>query len=192
MGFGVVAGIWFLFISLTVLSVALEGGRPLATTHLTQGVGPDAQVLPVQSTGGFDPVGVVFVGGEAVCYGGKTAQAFVNLVRGCKGTRPMRHGAGARVYNEASGYINSLIGFDVAEAMSTVGAVRTVVMLPGALGRALAKVITWDYVFLEGVVFGVPLVYMKYLFLYPLSGAFVLTLFLAFLGVFQGIARLFR
>ncbi|KKL21586.1 hypothetical protein LCGC14_2443970, partial [marine sediment metagenome] len=48
-----------------------------------------------------------------------------------------------------------------------------------------------DYSYLEGTLWTVPLVYIKIILFYPLSGAFMISFIIMMVNVFMGVARLF-
>ena len=78
--------------------------------------------------------------------------------------------------NEAPGVINTLVGFDITSAFSDGGIIglakgiyTSAKNLPAFLS-AVARMVMWDYSFLDG-----GFVYIKYLILYPLSAGMVLS-----------------
>ena len=166
------------FVSLGLLNAILEGNTGLASTNLTATLSEDATTMSVQRTQGFTGSGVLVVGDEKLCFTGSTANTFTGLTRGqqCRSdSAAASHAAGQRVYSESPGVINVLVGFDIASAYSdgglfgfVKGTVKSVANLP-AFMQAVAKMIAWDYRFLDG-----EYVYVKYLLLYPLSAGMVL------------------
>ena len=85
------------------------------------------------------------------------------------------HLAGRRVYSEAPGMFNEIIGFDIAASFSEggfSGAIRGIVStirIAPEFIFILARMIMWDFSFLTG-----PYVYVRYLILGALSGGLVL------------------
>ena len=85
------------------------------------------------------------------------------------------HLAGRRVYSEAPGMFNEIIGFDIASNFSEggfSGAIRGVVStirLAPEFIFILGRMIMWYFSFLTG-----PYVYVRYLILGALSGGLVL------------------
>lgn len=188
--FAVIIGIMTLFIVGTVLSFSVEGEFGIAATNLTTTIDADDTTLIVASTTGFLAADFLIIGEEQICYTGTTATTFTSLVRGCNGTEASNHVAGSRVFNEGSGIVNSLIGFNIAEASSTTGILKVPFML-NTIYNSLAKIVSWDYSYLEGTLWTIPLVYVKFIFFYPLSGAFIIGLVFMLINIFMGVARIF-
>ena len=70
----------------------------LVSTYITATVSASATSFDVVSTAAFASSGVVYLGQEAIAYGGKTATAFTSCTRGAFGSTPTRH-----LYDEAAG-----------------------------------------------------------------------------------------
>jgi len=190
--FAAVAGLTFTFVIMQIISFNVEGYGGLAATSLTSTIALDAATVPVTTTSGFLTPDYIVIGDEAICYTTLTASSFTSLTRGCRDTEAQSHVAGARVYNETTSVMNEVVGFNIAETMSTSGAIRTITMVPRALLHAVPRLVMWDYSYLEGDLFGAfPLVYIKYLFLYPLSAGFLMAFIILTINVFMGIARVF-
>ena len=127
---------------------------------------------------------------EIMCYTSKTDTTLSGISRGKRCaenakivTAVTEHAAGRRVYAEASGLFNTIIGFDIASNFSdgglvgTVkGVVKTVFAAPEFIA-VLARMVLWDFDFLTG-----PYVYVKYLVLGALSAGLVLGGFKLALG----------
>lgn len=183
------AGLTTLFVSLTFLSFIVdEGISGLVTTTLSASVTKDATTLLVTSTSGFLAVDYVFVESEKICHTGKTATSLTGLTRGCRGSKASTHSQGSRVYNETTGVLNEIVGYNVAEVMSTAGPFKAITLVPSMLGHAIPKLIGWDYAYLEGDLFGLPLAYLKYFILYPISAAFSIGLLVILINIFMGVA----
>jgi hypothetical protein len=116
--FAVIIGIMTMFIVGTILSFSTEGEFGIAATNLTTTINSSGTTLVVDSTTGFLAADFVIIGEEQICYVGITATTFTNLTRGCNNTKASNHVSGSRVFNEGSGIVNSLIGFNIAEASS--------------------------------------------------------------------------
>jgi hypothetical protein len=69
---------------------------PLATTTLTSSINSSVTTIPVTSTTGFSPNGVISINGEQITYSGKNATNFTGCVRGYQST-PAAHSNGATV-----------------------------------------------------------------------------------------------
>jgi hypothetical protein len=191
--FAVAAGFTMAFVMMQIISFNVEGQGGLAATSTTSTISiTEVSVINVTSTGGFLSVDYVVIGSEIICHTGRTGTTFTGLTRGCRDTDAQTHAAGVRVYNETTSVMNQVIGFNIAETMSTSGPIRVVIMVPRALMHAVPKLIQWDYSYLEGDLLGTfPLAYFKYIVLYPLSGAFIMGFAVIMINVFMGIARIF-
>ncbi len=179
----------FVFVNMTIISFALEGEAGLAATRLSSDITSTASTMEVITTSGFLSADYVFIGNEIICYTGLTATSFTGLSRGCKSTTADSHATAAKVFNETTGVINQAVGFNLAEAMSTAGFIKTITLAPGALFHAVPKLVMWNYSYLEGDLFEFPLAYIKYMILWPLSAGFVITFTMMMINVFMGIAR---
>ena len=189
--FAVITGIMTLFVIGTILSFSVEGEFGIAATSLSTTVDKDDTTVVVADTTGFLTTDFIIIGEEYLCYTGKTATTFTGVTRGCQDSEAEGHASGVSVYSEGSSVINTLIGFNIAEAMSTAGIIRVPFMLASAIPRTFAKIIMWDYSYLEGTLWTIPLVYTKIILFYPLSGAFMLSFIIMMINIFMGVARLF-
>ena len=189
--FAVITGIMTLFIVGTILSFSMEGEFGIAATSLTTTLDEDDTTVVVGDTTGFLTIDFIVIGTEHLCYTGKTGTTFTGVTRGCQDSEAEGHAAGVSVYNDGSNVVNTLIGFNIAEAMSTAGVIRVPFMLASTIPRTFAKIITWDYSYLEGTLWSIPLVYVKFILFYPLSGAFMISFIMMMINVFMGVARLF-
>ncbi len=177
----------FTFTAMTMLSFMLEGNLGLASTDLTAPISSTATTIPVNSTDGFLASDFIFVNNEIICYSSKTATTFVvtgspGSGRGCRDTDASSHATNARAYNEATGLINQVAGFNIAQTASTAGPIDVVWKLPKSIVGTFVKSVMWDFSFLTGSG-----VYIKYLFLYPLSAGFIFALIMATFQAFRGI-----
>jgi hypothetical protein len=184
------AGFSFAFIALTIISFMVEGQGGLAATRLTTDLSKTATTAIVASTNGFLAADLIRISDEYILYTGKTSTTFTGLIRGDNNTTAGGYTSGTRVYNRSTSVVNQMLGFNVSEAMSTVGPVDTVKLLKNFFFESLPKIIMWNYSFLEGELYTIPLAYFKYM-LYPLSIGFIITMFTSLISIFFGIARLF-
>lgn len=191
--FAVSAGFIMAFVMMQIISFNVEGQGGLAATSTTNTLSStEVGAINVASTSGFLTNDYVVIDSEIICHTGRTGTTFTGLTRGCQETSAQSHAAGTRVYNEATSVVNQVVGFNIAETMSSSGPIRVVIMVPRALMHAVPKLIQWDYSYLEGQLLGTfPLAYYKYIILYPLSGAFIIGFAVIMINVFMGIARLF-
>lgn len=173
---------FFAFTSMAIISFVVEGQSAFAATRLTTAIDLEDTSITVTTTSGFLDSDCLFLSNEVVCYSSKTATTFDGLTRGDRDTRAISHAAGTRTYNDASGLLNQVLGFNVQQTLSRAGAIQAVVQLPFALLKAFARVITWDFSYLEG-----PAVYIKYIILYPLSIGFTVSLVQMTLQTFRSL-----
>lgn len=172
----------FVYASAILLSFAMDGSTGYGAVDLMVDLDDTTTAsLTVRSTGNFLSSDLLFVDDEIICYSGKTSTTFTGLTRGCSGpgekkTSPKAHSSGTRVYSEPAGIINALVGFNLLSTLSEdgwlVGGLKVAFSLPGAMTRSFTKLVMWDFAYLEG-----PMVYFKYLFLWPLSAGFVFMVF---------------
>ena len=171
----------FAYIALTVLSFTLEGETGLASTIVTTAIEKPGDEydedtpLIVHSTEGFLSSDFINVEDEIICYSGTTATSFTGLTRGCHDSSTNDHAVDTAVYNETTGFINKVVGFNIVQSFADdgfwKGIIKTVIHGPGTLKYMFTKLVLWDYSFLEGNG-----VYIKYLICYPLSAGFILSL----------------
>lgn len=154
----------FIYVCGQIISFAVSGVSALAATSLTTSL-PKAEVslANVTSTSGFLATDFFIVGGEIVCYDALTSNTFVGLTRGCKGTSIKDHKAGRRIFNETTGVINESVGYNLGETVTTAGPFSVLLALPGLLKTTLPRLISWDYPFLQGSLYGFPMIYFQYI-----------------------------
>jgi len=176
---------FFVFATLcaAILDGVMGGTTGMSTTNLTANLSSTGTVATVQNAEFFEPApAVATIGDELMCYTGKTDTTLTGLKRGrrCADdavviSNVTEHLAGRRVYSEAPGMFNEIIGFDIAASFSEggfSGAIRGIVStirLAPEFIFILARMIMWDFSFLTG-----PYVYVRYLVLGALSGGLVL------------------
>jgi hypothetical protein len=169
----------FIFGGVSVISAIMDGHTGLETTSLTVAVTESDTTINVKTTGPFVAAGVIMIGNETICYTSKTATTFAGVTRGedCRtNSRAQAFPIDKQVMSEAPGVINALVGFDITSAFADGGFIglakgiyTSAKNLPSFL-NAVARMIMWDYSFLDG-----PFVYIKFLVLYPLSAGMVLS-----------------
>ena len=176
---------FFVFATLcaAILDSVMGGTTGMSTTNLTANLSATGTTANVQNAEFFEPApAVVTIGDEIMCYQGKTDTTLTGLIRGARCADNARvtsdvteHLSGRRVYSEAPGMLNDIIGFDIASNFSEggpfgalKGAVSTIRLAPEFIA-VLARMIMWDFSFLDG-----PYVYVRYLVLGALSGGLVL------------------
>ena len=176
---------FFVFATLcaAILDGVMGGTTGMSTSILTADLSSTGTTANVQNATFFEPApAVVTIGDELMCYSGKTDTTLTGLTRGKRCASNARttsvvseHLAGRRVYSEAPGMFNEIIGFDVAASFSEggfSGAIRGIVStirLAPEFILVLGRMVMWDFSFLTG-----PYVYVRYLVLGALSGGLVL------------------
>lgn len=108
-----ISGLIFMYIIITVLTTALNGGGGLNTTYLTSNTSTDT--IYVASTSGYLDADYIIIDGEKIAYTGKTDTAFT----GC--TFEKSHLANAKVYSPSTSLLNNALGFNVGAITSSVG-----------------------------------------------------------------------
>ncbi len=169
----------FIFGTVSVISAIVDGHTGLETSSLTAAVSESDTTIYVKTTDPFVSSGVIMIGDETICYTDKTTTTFTGVTRGedCRAnSRAQAFPIDQQVMSEAPGVINALVGFDITSAFADGGFIglakgiyTSAKNLPNFLS-AVARMIMWDYSFLDG-----PFVYIKFLVLYPLSAGMVLS-----------------
>lgn len=153
----------------------IEGEVGLATTSLTVPLSNSATVINVSGTDGFLDADFVTIDSEDICYTTRGDTSFSGLTRGCRNTDAEAHSVGKRVYNDTTGMINRVVGFNIIETLANDGFISGSIKLIASIGtvaRSIAQMVIWDYSFLEG-----SLVWFKYIVLYPISAGLIIVLF---------------
>ncbi len=192
----------FTFICGNIIGASSEGQQGVITATLSFAIDNDDTRIPVAALAGnpaSDPLrgfltqDILYIDGEAVSYTGRETECteqfsgpcFTGAERGIGSTDASSHASGARVYNELTGVVNQMIGFNVAESLSTAGIIKTAITFPYAMTRAASKMVMWNYAFLEGPYYSL----YKYILLYPISAGFVWSLWVVMSPMFMSIFR---
>jgi len=168
----------FVWIAGQILSFAVAGRSGLSSTQLTANLSATATTMSVQGTTGFLDSDYVIIENERICYSGLTAASFTGLTRGCHDSQAVAHsirpGSTVIVYNETTGFVNQLVGFNVVQTFANDGFIKGFLKSITSVPQffvSIANMLAWNYSFLDGYA-----VYFKYLVLYPLSAAMILAL----------------
>jgi len=169
----------FCTIIFSALSLFMEGENPIATTTLTAALAKADTTALVVNTSGFINNDFFVVDNEEICYTGTTVTTFTGLERGCRNTKaadhPQKNGLFPRVYNDNTGFINRMVGFNVLQTLTDdgfiAGTIELVTSVPD-IARGFARMAIWDFAFFEG-----SLVWIKYLLLFAISSKLVFDLF---------------
>lgn len=162
------------FISMQIMSLFMEGEVGLATSFLTSPISDTATTITVESTDGFMDADHIVINLEEICYTSKTSTTFDGLTRGCRDTDPANHAAGERVYNDTTGLINRMVGFNVLQSLADDGFVAGSLKFFTSIddiAKAFWQMAIWDYSFLEG-----SLVWVKYIIFFPISAGLIFSL----------------
>lgn len=183
----------FLSVNFAIINLLIEGGGGIATTRLASGITSSSTTIPVGSVQGFLSSDIIYIDNEAIYY--EAINTVTNtfgtvgspVVRGYRSTTASSHSSGARVMNSGTSALNQLVGYNVVEAASGGNDVVVLTQTGWALVRAIPRIITWDFAILDG-----PGVYIKYILLYPLSAALVISFFVVLSSSIMGIFGAFR
>lgn len=175
----------FTFTCGSLIGFTSEGAFALITTSLVAEIDEEQTVIPVTSVDGFLTNHFIILGNEVIGYTNTTTNCpspfttapacFTGATRGDRESSAAAHRIDTRVYNQPTGVVNQIVGFNVVQQMSAVGIVQLALQLPISFGVAFVKVLIWDFSFLEG-----PYVFFKYVVLYPLSGGFIWSIYILF------------
>jgi len=184
----------FVFICGSLIGFTSEGQIALATTVLSADVDDESTVIPVSDTTDFLSAHFVIIGSELIQYTAKTdtcpapyaaqPECFTGAIRGAGNTSAQGHNSGLRVYNQVTGVVNQIVGFNLTEQMSTSGTFSLALQLPVAFANAFIKALVWDFSFLQG-----PYAFFKYIVLYPISGGFIWSIYIMFSNIFVSLFR---
>ena len=188
-------GVGFIFVLGNIFSMMLEGSSGIASTRLNGAITAVTLTIPIDSANGFLSADTrVFIENEEMQYdsiqttsGGGCAVAPCLILsgvedRGLNGTDASAHADDIKVLSEAAGLLNQVVGFQVGEVDSVVGAIKAPFQMIFAVSKFAAKAVMWDYSFLEGNG-----VFIKYTVLYPLSLAFVVAMISLLREAFSGL-----
>lgn len=170
----------FVFVWGQILSYMMDSQSALQTTSLTAAIGSNTETIPVASTAGFRSNDLILIDSEILDCVIATATTFT-CQRGQEESQARSHPSATRVYNKTTGYLNQLMSYNIAETISdtniVLGTLQVVLNLTALLMNVVAQMVGWDYRFLDGHAS-----WIRYIILYPLSGSFVASLFMAIFG----------
>ena len=181
----------FTFAVFTFISAIIEKqGLGFAATSLTSDLSETGLTINVINTEGFLDSDYVIIDSEYIYYSSKNAAQLIVPAtgRGWKNTNPSSHSAvnnkGVRtaVRNNEASLMNTLAGYNISEVMSLTGifSVPTAII---AYFDVFVNILAWNYSMLDNIVGQ----FIKYILLYPLSGAFVGFIIMAIIGAAQSI-----
>lgn len=168
-------------VSFFIMSMFMDANAGIITAQLQTALTETSTTVVVDSTEGFRESDFIIIDDEEICYTSTTATTFTGLTRGCQGTDPEGHVAGKRVYNEATGFVNRLVGFRLIKYISTGDILKAPWQAFGVVGefaKGIVKMIIWDFPFLNAP----GIIYFKYILLFAVSGGLVVNMILAFVA----------
>lgn len=172
---------WIVFfvactVALFVLSMFMDGNPGIVTAQLQTALSETSTTVTVDSTVGFLDVDFIVVGNEEICYDSRTATTFSGLERGCRDTDAEAHDAGVRVFNDATGFVNRLVGFNILQSLADDGLISGTIKIVSSvptIAKSFAQMATWDFPF-----FNAPgTIYFKYIVLLAVSSGLIFGLF---------------
>lgn len=172
---------WIVFfvcctVAFFVLSMFMDGNPGIVTAQLQTALSETSTTITVDDTTGFLDTDFVVIDNEEICYTTRTATTFTGLTRGCRDTAPDGHVAGKRVYNEGTGFVNRLVGFNIIQSLADdgliAGTIKVVTNVP-TIAKSFAQMAIWDFPFMNAP--GV--IYFKYIVLLAISAGLIFGLF---------------
>lgn len=172
---------WIVFfvgctMALFILSSFMNGDPGIVTAQLTTALSETSTTVTVSDTTGFLDSDFVIIDNEEICYTTKTLTTFTGLTRGCRDTTPEAHAAGKRVYNDGTGFMNRMVGFNIIQSLANdgliSGSIKIVTSVP-TIAKGFAQMATWDFPFMN-----MPgAIYFKYIVLLAVSSGLIFGLF---------------
>lgn len=132
------------------LSFLCENRGGMHSTRLDGAITATDTIIPVESTGGFDPVGIITIGGERIYYRGTTETAFLATARGYDDTTPVAHSVGEKIMSQDASDLNDALGFNITGVSSGAGVFAFPVIAGQFVYHTLPKLITFNFSFLQG------------------------------------------
>ena len=189
-------GLVMLFVGGSFFSYLVDGRSGFGSTLLVESVNKTDTAIAVKSLTGFVPdkygeTTYALDEAQQLMIGGVETAAYQNIVYpntqsvGCTtGGRTIpapciylsrsdavEHSEGEHAYNANSAALNEFVGFRVGQKSTSFGILTFPFQAAGAIGTFIAKVLLWDWSYLEGNA-----VYIKWFLLYPLSAAVIVAL----------------
>jgi len=172
---------WIVFfvcctVAFFILSMFMDGNPGIVTAQLQTSLSETSTTIAVDSTAGFLDADFVVIDIEEICYTATTPTTFTGLTRGCRDTEAAPHIAGKRVYNDATGMVNRLVGFNILRSLADDGLIKgtiTVVTNVPTIAKAFVQMAIWDFPF-----FNAPgVIYFKYIVLLAVSAGLIFGFF---------------
>jgi hypothetical protein len=172
---------WIVFfvactVAFFILSMFMDGNPGIVTAQLQTALSETSTTVTVDSTDGFLDDDFVVIDGEEICYTTRGATTFSGLTRGCRDTEAAPHLAGKRVYNDSTGFVNRLVGFNVIRSLADDGLIKGTINIIAnvpTIAKSFVQMAIWDFPF-----FNAPgLIYFKYIALMAISAGLIFGFF---------------
>lgn len=159
-----------------ILSMFMDGNPGIVTAQLQTALSETSTTIAVGDTTGFLDSDFVVIDNEEICYTTRTGTTFTGLTRGCRGTSTEAHAAGVRVYNDGTGFMNRMVGFNILQSLADDGFIRGTIKIVTSvptIAKGFAQMAIWDFPF-----FNAPgAIYFKYIVLLAISAGLIFGLF---------------
>lgn len=154
----------------------MDGNPGIVTAQLVNPISETGTTVTVTDTSGFLDTDFVVIDNEEICYTTRTGTTFTGLTRGCRDTTAEAHTVGKRVYNEGTGFMNRMVGFNIIQSLANdgffAGSLKIISSVP-TIAKGFAQMATWDFPFMN-----MPgAIYFKYIVLLAVSSGLIFGLF---------------
>lgn len=172
---------WIVFfvcctVAFFILSMFMDGNPGIVTAQLQTPLSATSTTVIVDSTEGFLNSDFIVVDLEHICYTSRTPTTFSGLTRGCQDTEAAEHRTPNRVFNDATGFVNRVVGFNILQSLADDGLIRGTLEIVSSIpdiAKTFVKMAIWDFPF-----FNAPgLIYFKYIMLMAISAGLIFGLF---------------
>lgn len=172
---------WIVFfvactVAFSILAMFMDGNPGIVTAQLQTALSETSTTITVDSTEGFLDSDFVVLDLEHICYTSKTPTTFTGLTRGCQDTDASEHRVPNRVYNESTGFVNRVVGFNILQTLADDGLIRgglEIVSSIPDIAKTFIKMAIWDFPFFNAS----GLIYFKYIVLMAVSAGLIFGLF---------------
>jgi hypothetical protein len=172
---------WIVFfvgctIALFILAMFMDGNPGIVTAQLQTALSETGTTVNVTDTTGFLDSDFIVIDNEEICYTTRTGTTFTGLTRGCRDTSAEAHAAGKRVYNDGTGFMNRMVGFNIIQSLADdgliAGTIKVVSSIP-TIAKGFAQMAIWDFPFFNNS----GAIYFKYIVLLAVSSGLIFGLF---------------
>ena len=128
-----------LYVIITVLTAALNGGGGINTTNLTTAAVIGDNHVHVTSTDGFLSSDYVVIDGEEINYSSVTSTTFV-----LSSTVKSNHSNGSMVYSPETSMINKALNINIGAVSSNVGLYAVITVISGFFTHTIPALVTMN------------------------------------------------